>query len=106
MSVGKWRPFCLGLNVLISFCHKVWDISGDSLYDTTRAKYSKGANGFLMVFDATNVDSFVAAEQQLKELDMCGCDRAPKLLVGNKVNSGMWFLRYFKEDLLSGLFPD
>ena len=28
MSSGKWRPFCLGLNVLILWCWRGWDVEG------------------------------------------------------------------------------
>ncbi len=34
----------------------------------------------------TSKDSFTKAEHQLKELDMCGGEEAPKILLGNKVH--------------------
>ena len=45
----------------------------------------QGANGFLIVYDVTNGPSFTKAEQMLKELDMCGAEPVPKILIGNKV---------------------
>ena len=45
----------------------------------------QGANGFLIVYDVTNGSSFTRAEEMLKELDMCGAEPAPKILIGNKV---------------------
>jgi len=65
---------------------QVWDVSGDPLYEATRKGYCKGANGFILVYDSTDPDSFTSAEYLLKELDMCGCDKAAKILVGNKVD--------------------
>jgi len=65
---------------------QVWDVSGDPLYEATRKGYCRGANGFILVYDVTDPDSFTDAEQMLKELDMCGCDKTPKILLGNKVD--------------------
>ena len=66
---------------------QVWDVSGDPVYDMTRQNYYKGANGFLIVYDVTNKDSFAKAEFMLKQLDLAGLDSAPKMLVGNKCDS-------------------
>ena len=71
--------------IIAVFLFKVWDVSGDPLYDMTRKNYCKGANGFILTFDVCDLDSFITAENLLKELDLFGCDKAPKLLIGNKV---------------------
>lgn len=64
-----------------------WDVSGDEVYDSTRHSYYKGANGYIIVYDVTNLESFHKAELLLKELDMAGHDNAPKMLVGNKCDT-------------------
>ena len=55
----------------------------------------QGANGFIIAYDVTSKESFTKAEHQLKELDMCGGEEAPKILLGNKVFiSTVYCLRY------------
>lgn len=63
---------------------QVWDVSGDEVYDQTRKSYYKGANGFIIVYDVCDKDSFGQTEMLLKELDMYEQSDAPKIVVGNK----------------------
>ncbi|KAI0228298.1 Ras-related protein Rab-1A [Lamellibrachia satsuma] len=63
---------------------QIWDVSGDDIYSHIRKSYYKGANGFIIVYDATNMQTFVKAEHLLKELSMYGQSDTPKIVVGNK----------------------
>ena len=63
---------------------QVWDLAGDNDYDDTRREYYKGADGFLVVYDITNKESFAKADRILKELDLLGQMDAVRFVVGNK----------------------
>lgn len=63
---------------------QVWDLSGDMEFDDTRREYYKGADGFLVVYDITNGDSFAKADRLLKELDLLGQAEAARIVVANK----------------------
>jgi small GTP-binding protein len=73
-------------NSIVQFI--VWDIAGQTKFQITRRPFYKGAQGVLLVFDQTNLESFynlsnwyqdiLRERDEDRDLQMCG------LILGNK----------------------
>ena len=57
---------------------------GAEKYKTITSSYYRGADGFIIVYDVTNQESFSNVKTWLKEIDQYGGTNISKLLVGNK----------------------
>eukprot|EP01124_Arcella_intermedia_P024358 TRINITY_DN4079_c0_g1_i1.p1 TRINITY_DN4079_c0_g1~~TRINITY_DN4079_c0_g1_i1.p1 ORF type:complete len:184 (-),score=47.46 TRINITY_DN4079_c0_g1_i1:23-574(-) len=60
---------------------QIWDTSGQESFKSITRSYYKGAGGLVIVYDVTNLESFVSVESLLGEVKEVAC---PKLLIGNK----------------------
>ena len=75
---------------LISVCRncfnrlQIWDTAGQERFRTITSAYYRGADGIIMVYDTTNVESFDHVNDWLKEVNRYAAEKTVKLLVGNK----------------------
>lgn len=65
---------------------QIWDTAGQERFRTITSAYYRGADGIIMVYDVTNLDSFDHVEEWLSEVDRYANDNTSKLLVGNKAD--------------------
>ena len=63
---------------------QIWDTAGQERFRTITSAYYRGADGIIMVFDVTSVESFDHVNDWLKEVNRYAADGTVKLLVGNK----------------------
>lgn len=90
-------PSTIGLDVFIKnitlngkeFSLRIDDTSGQERFDSITSSFLRDADGFLLVFDVTNRQSFEQGIHRTKtlidhHLDDCACT----ILVGNKVDAG------------------
>ena len=62
------------------------DLNGDHYYRNTLKTYYKNANGFLLIYDVSNRDSFNSLNEWLEHIDSNAEEqsKAFKILIGNK----------------------
>ena len=62
------------------------DLNGDHYYRNTLKTYYKNANGFLLIYDVSNRDSFNSLKEWLEYIDSNAEEqtKAFKILIGNK----------------------
>jgi len=65
---------------------QVWDTAGQERFRTITSSYYRGAQGIMLVYDCTDIDSFNNVKQWLGEIDRYACESVNKLLVGNKTD--------------------
>lgn len=65
-----------------------WDMSGDDSYFEVRNEFYGDTDGFLIVFDMGNRDSFVQLGRWIDEAKKYGADVSTAVLCGNKVDGG------------------
>ena len=63
---------------------KIWDTSGLGIYWNTNSSYYKGAQGIMLVYDITDLESFEDLNKCFYELEKNAPKNAYKILVGNK----------------------
>mmetsp|Transcript_57993 Transcript_57993/g.64821 ORF Transcript_57993/g.64821 Transcript_57993/m.64821 type:complete len:206 (-) Transcript_57993:1434-2051(-) len=63
---------------------QIWDTAGQERFRTITSAYYRGADGIIMVFDVTNMESFDHVNDWLKEVNRYAAEGTVKLLVGNK----------------------
>ncbi|CAB9508070.1 Ras-related protein Rab [Seminavis robusta] len=63
---------------------QIWDTAGQERFRTITSAYYRGADGIIMVYDTTNVESFDHVNDWLKEVNRYAAEKTVKLLVGNK----------------------
>lgn len=63
---------------------QIWDTAGQERFRTITSAYYRGADGIIMVYDVTSMDSFDHVNDWLKEVNRYASDGTCKLLVGNK----------------------
>jgi Ras-related protein Rab-1A len=63
---------------------QIWDTAGQERFRTITSAYYRGADGIIMVFDVTSVESFDHVNDWLKEVNRYAAEGTVKLLVGNK----------------------
>jgi Ras-related protein Rab-1A len=63
---------------------QIWDTAGQERFRTITSSYYRGANGIIVVYDVTDMESFNNVRQWLNEIDKFACEGVSKLLVGNK----------------------
>lgn len=63
---------------------QIWDTAGQERFRTITSAYYRGADGIIMVYDTTNLESFDHVNDWLKEVNRYAAEKTVKLLVGNK----------------------
>jgi Ras-related protein Rab-1A len=63
---------------------QIWDTAGQERFRNITSSYYRGAQGIIVVYDITDVDSFNNVKQWLSEIDRYASENVDKLLVGNK----------------------
>ena len=63
---------------------QIWDTAGQERFRTITSSYYRGAQGIILVFDCTDMESFNNVKQWLGEIDRYACENVNRLLVGNK----------------------
>nr|XP_020471639.1 ras-related protein Rab-3A-like [Monopterus albus] len=63
---------------------QIWDTAGQERYRTITTAYYRGAMGFILMYDITNEESFIAVQDWSTQIKTYSWDNAQVLLVGNK----------------------
>ncbi|CAF5125863.1 unnamed protein product, partial [Rotaria magnacalcarata] len=63
---------------------QIWDTAGQERFRTIMSSHYRGAQGFIIVYDVTNAQSFENIKAWLDSIDRNANENAKKLLVGNK----------------------
>jgi len=63
---------------------QLWDTAGQERYRTIVASFYRGAHGILLVFDVTDINSFLKVRTWLEEIKKNAPDGTAVVLVGNK----------------------
>jgi Ras-related protein Rab-1A len=63
---------------------QIWDTAGQERFRTITSAYYRGADGIIMTFDVTSMESFDHVNDWLKEVNRYAAEGTVKLLVGNK----------------------
>lgn len=64
----------------------IWDTAGQERYRSLVPRYSQGAKAIIIVFDATEPDSFDAAQQWFQEAQDMHANKVKYYLVANKID--------------------
>ncbi|XP_077460904.1 RAB3D, member RAS oncogene family, a [Stigmatopora argus] len=65
---------------------QIWDTAGQERYRTITTAYYRGAMGFLLIYDITSQESFVAVQDWGTQIKTYSWDNAEVVLVGNKLD--------------------
>ncbi len=69
---------------------QLWDIGGQSLFQSIRSNYIKGSNGAFILFDVTNKSSLIHIDDWITELmhslELDDLLKIPLLIIGNKID--------------------
>ena len=69
---------------------QIWDIGGQSIFQSIRSNYLKGAQGAFILFDVTNRNSLIHIDDWISELtkalNITDLSRIPLLVIGNKID--------------------
>lgn len=71
----------------IHFYAHFWDMSGDDSYFEVRNEFYGDTDGFLVVFDMSNRESFNQVSRWIEEAKKYGADLSAAVLCGNKCDS-------------------
>jgi len=63
---------------------QIWDTAGQERFRTITSSYYREAEGVILVFDLTNLESFNNVKRWLTDVEKYSADSAHKILVGNK----------------------
>eukprot|EP00455_Lapot_gusevi_P000001 TRINITY_DN0_c0_g1_i1.p1 TRINITY_DN0_c0_g1~~TRINITY_DN0_c0_g1_i1.p1 ORF type:complete len:213 (-),score=68.37 TRINITY_DN0_c0_g1_i1:269-907(-) len=65
---------------------QIWDTAGQERFRTITSAYYRGADGIILVYDVTSMESFEHVEEWLGEVNRYATENTTKLLVGNKAD--------------------
>ncbi len=69
---------------------QIWDIGGQSIFQSIRTNYIKGAQGAFVLFDVTNRSTLIHVDDWIgeltKALNIKDLSRIPLLVIGNKID--------------------
>ena len=63
---------------------QIWDTAGQERFRSILSSYYKGANGILLLYDITNVNSFKSLSNWLIDIEKNSSKNVKKILIGNK----------------------
>ncbi|XP_025928616.1 ras-related protein Rab-10-like [Apteryx rowi] len=63
---------------------QIWDTAGQERFHTLSTSYFRGAQGFVLVYDITNLDSFQGIASWMKDIYEKAGDEVDIILLGNK----------------------
>ena len=63
---------------------QIWDTAGQDRFRTITSSFYRGANGIIIVYDVTDLDSFNNVQKWLEEITKYASDDVIKMIVGNK----------------------
>jgi Ras-related protein Rab-1A len=63
---------------------QIWDTAGQERFKSILSSYYKGANGILLLYDITNINSFKNLSSWLIEIEKNSTKNVKKILIGNK----------------------
>lgn len=63
---------------------RIWDTAGQDRFRTLTSSYYRGAHGIIIVYDATDMESFHNVKSWLGEIEKFASENVNKILVGNK----------------------
>uniref|UniRef100_A0A8B9V800 small monomeric GTPase n=1 Tax=Anas zonorhyncha TaxID=75864 RepID=A0A8B9V800_9AVES len=63
---------------------QIWDTAGQERFHTLSTSYFRGAQGFVLVYDITNMDSFQGITSWMKDIHEKAGDEVDVILLGNK----------------------
>ena len=63
---------------------QIWDTAGQERFKSILSSYYKGANGILLLYDITNVNSFKSLSNWLIDIEKNSSKNVKKILIGNK----------------------
>ncbi|XP_019382298.1 PREDICTED: ras-related protein Rab-10-like [Gavialis gangeticus] len=63
---------------------QIWDTAGQEQFHTLSTSYFRGAQGFVLVYDITNSDSFQSITNWINEIHQKADDEVEIILLGNK----------------------
>ncbi|XP_054250691.1 ras-related protein Rab-10-like [Indicator indicator] len=63
---------------------QIWDTAGQERFHTLSTSYFRGAQGFVLVYDITNLDSFRSITTWMKDIYEKAGDEVDVILLGNK----------------------
>lgn len=65
---------------------QIWDTAGQERFRTITSAYYRGADGIILVYDVTSMESFNHVNDWLTEVNRYASENTCKLLVGNKID--------------------
>ncbi len=63
---------------------QIWDTAGQERFRTITTSYYRGAHGIMIVFDKTNIDSYLNINKWLNEVKYHAKENVKIILIGNK----------------------
>ena len=63
---------------------QIWDTAGQERFKSILSSYYKGANGILLLYDITNINSFKSLSNWLIDIEKNSSKNVKKILIGNK----------------------
>lgn len=63
---------------------QIWDTAGQERFRTITSAYYRGADGIVLIYDVTNLESFNHVSDWLSEVNRYSAEGSAKLLLGNK----------------------
>merc|ERR1712039_453636 len=65
---------------------QIWDTAGQERYHTITQQYYRNAMGIVLVYDATNEESFTNIRRWAAQIAAHGGETTPRILLGNKAD--------------------
>lgn len=65
---------------------QIWDTAGQERFRTMNSMYYRGAKGILLLYDITNMDSFMKVTNWMEDLKQYALDKEEIILIGNKID--------------------